>query len=420
MLRALLLILELTVLALIAYNLLTALAGWKNPTLPAPAVRRPTFLIVIPAYNEERVIGRPIADLGSQIAAHDRLWVVADRCTDRTAERAREAGASVLEREQGPDGKGAVLRWLLDRQPLAQGEALVVIDADNRLPPDLLDRFAEEIGAGHHVMQAYLDVANPDTSPVATASALSYWASNRMVQLARTNLGWSADLGGTGMCLTAEALAAAGGFGDSLVEDQELGLRCFLAGHPVRWLHDVKVLDEKPTRAGVAVKQRSRWVRGRRQVARTWFGKLLRRGSPGALDLALRLVQPSRLGVALFSGFFAIASGLGLPLLPWPVWAAAGLIQLLAPLPFLARDGVPTRYLRRYPLLALLPLLKILARLRRSQGWYHTPHGLGDARADAGGEAQETPQQPDAIGEVHDRDGRHRQEAPSASNDQND
>jgi hypothetical protein len=42
-----------------------------------------------------------------------------------------------------------------------------------------------------------------------------------MVQLARTNLGWTSDLGGTGMCLTAAAIAAVGGFGTSLVEDQE-------------------------------------------------------------------------------------------------------------------------------------------------------------------------------------------------------
>ena len=75
-------------------------------------------------------------------------------------------------------------------------------------------------------------MSNPDASALTTAAALSYWASNRMVQLARRNLGWSADLGGTGMCLTGEALAAVGGFGTSATEDQELVARLVLAGYP--------------------------------------------------------------------------------------------------------------------------------------------------------------------------------------------
>jgi hypothetical protein len=260
-----------------------------------------------------------------------------------------------------------------------------VIDADNRAPAGLLDRFSAELNAGHHVLQAYLDVSNPDASPVATASALSYWASNRMVQLARTNLGWPADLGGTGMCLTGEALSKAGGFGDSLVEDQELGVRCFISGFPVRWLHDVRIADEKPPTAAIAIRQRSRWVAGRRQVATRWLGELIRSRGRGRFDFALRLVQPSRMGVALLSAGLAVASALGLPLLPWTVWAGVALVQFLAPIAFLARDGIPGRYLRRYPLLVLLPILKVSARFRRNEGWYHTPHGLADLGSDRSG-----------------------------------
>jgi hypothetical protein len=97
------------------------------------------------------------------------------------------------------------------------------------------------------------------------------------------------------MCISQAALADAGGFGDSLVEDQELGVRLFLSGHKVQWLHDVRISDEKPSRAVVAIRQRSRWVSGRRHVAATYLGRLLRRGEPASWDLALRLIQPSRI-----------------------------------------------------------------------------------------------------------------------------
>jgi cellulose synthase/poly-beta-1,6-N-acetylglucosamine synthase-like glycosyltransferase len=376
MLRALLWVAETVTVALIIYNLVIAIAGWSQP-LPAPeGERKQRFRVVVPAHNEEPVIGSTVEDLRGLAYPSERfmVWVLADRCTDQTAANARAAGAEVVERNDGPDGKGAALGWLLDRNPLTDGEALVVIDADNRAPPAFLARLSDEIEQGHQALQAYLDVSNPDENALTTASALSYWASNRMVQLARRNLGWTSDLGGTGMAITRDALSAAGGFGSTLVEDQELGVRLFIAGHPVVWLHDIRICDQKPSQTGVAMRQRSRWAAGRRQVARRWFSRLLSRRTAAAWDLALRLVQPSRMGIALLSALLASLSALGVPLWPWWVWAGLALIQFLAPIPFLVRDGVPRRYLIKYPLLVLLPLLKLPARFVRNRGWYHTPH----------------------------------------------
>ena len=380
MLRGLLRLAQVLLATLIGYNLLVSLAGWRNPNPAVPGSRTRRFRIVIPAHNEEGVVARLVDDLNGQSYGRElfSISVIADRCSDLTAARARAAGAEVLERADGPDGKGAALKWLLDARPLLPEESLVVIDADNRVPANLLQRLSDEIEGGGQVMQAYLDVSNPDSSPLATAAAISYWASNRMVQLARHNLQWTADLGGTGMCITESALAAAGGFGDSLVEDQELGVRLFLSGHRVRWLHDVRIADEKPVASGVAMRQRARWVTGRRFVARTYFRELVRKWDPASWDLALRLVQPSRIGVALLSGGLSVASAVGVPLWSWWSWATMGLIQFLSPIPFLVRERVPVRYLVRYPLLAVLPLIKISARLIRPNGWYHTPHQGSD------------------------------------------
>lgn len=380
MVRGLLRFAQIVLAALIGYNLIVSLAGWRQPTPATPGSRTRRFRVAIPAHNEERVIGGILDDLKSQTYPPGlfTISVLADRCTDHTAATALAKGVTVLERSGGPDGKGAVLRWFLEGHGLAPDESLLVIDADNRVPHNLLERLSDEIDAGSHVLQAYLDVANPDASALATASALSYWASNRMVQLARHNLAWTADLGGTGMCISAAALADAGGFGDSLVEDQELGVRLFLSGHRVRWMHDVRIADEKPAGATVAIRQRARWATGRRGVAQRYFGKLLKQGEPASWDLALRLVQPSRMGVALLSAGLAAASALGAPLWAWRFWLGVGLTQLLAPIPFLARDRVPARYLLRYPYLVLLPLMKVPARLLKNSGWYHTPHEGSD------------------------------------------
>ncbi len=377
MLRVLTGAIETVLLVLAGYNLVVALFGWRDSTAVPVSGRTQRFRVVVPAHDEERVIGALLSDLLAQDypAALVRTVVAADRCTDGTVEVAGRAGATLVERTEGPDGKGALLAWYLHRHPLDADEALVVLDADNRVPSDLLGRFADEITAGRRILQAYLDVANPDASVVATASALSYWASNRMVQQARRNLGWPADLGGTGMCFAPGVLDEVGGFGDALTEDQELGVRLFLAGIPVVWLHDLRIRDEKPAGAAVAVRQRSRWASGRRSVSKKYTGALLRRGTPAGWDLALRLVQPSRMGVALASLGMAGLAALGVPLLGWGFWLGAAAIQVLAPIPFLIKDGVPGRYLWKYPALVVLPLLKVPARLRRQEGWYHTPHG---------------------------------------------
>jgi cellulose synthase/poly-beta-1,6-N-acetylglucosamine synthase-like glycosyltransferase len=381
MLRLLASIPQVIIAALAGYNATVALRGWRNRT-PAPAAGARTMRVVIPAHNEATVIGNVVADLQAQDYQSDMtdVIVIADRCTDSTVTAAEPA--RIVERDEGVEGKGAAIAWYLDSEPLARAEILVVVDADNRVPPNFLQRIADEVTAGHDVVQCYLDVTNPDESPMTLASALSYWAGNRMVQLARSNLGWSADLGGTGMAFTGEALVEVGGFGDGLTEDQELGVWFALAGRKVEWLHDVRIYDEKPAGAAPAVRQRARWMAGRRAVARRYLGSLWRGAveerSLRLFDVGLRLIQPGRSFIAALSGALTVISWATRSrlLFPWPVWGAITAVQFFEPIPFLARDGVAPRYLLRYPFLAILGILWIPIRIASAiaTGWGHTTH----------------------------------------------
>lgn len=371
-------------LAHVAYHGAIALWGWRNQAPVVRGDRRRRLRVVIPAHDEAAVIGGVLADLAGDDYEDRAVWVLADRCTDDTAAIAKASGVLVAERSEGPSGKGAALAWYLDEEPLGIEEALVVFDADNRLPPDVLGAMADRLDEGADAVQCYLDVENPDGSVLATASALSYWASNRMVQLAKSALGWSVDLGGTGMALTATAIDAAGGFGTSLTEDQEIGARLALAAIPVRWLHDVRIRDEKPGGVGSAVRQRARWMAGRRAVARSYLWPLWRaavaRRSPRLFDQGLRLIQPSRALVALVTAVLAVVAWATswAWLFPWPVWAVAALVQFLEPIPFLLREGVPIRYVVQYPVLIVLAALWAPIRVVSSftgGAWAHTEHG---------------------------------------------
>ncbi len=384
MLRIALLIPQVLLCALIGYTLVTALWGWPKPKAAPEGRRAQAFVVVIPAHNEAGVIAAVIGDLLASDYPSYRFstWVIADHCTDHTEAVASQAGAAVAVRADGAGGKGAALAWFLAQHPLVVGEVLVVLDADNRIPPTLLSRFSDELDAGATVVQAYLDTTRPEESWVSLASALSYWAGNRMVQLSRHKLGWSVDLGGTGMCVTKETLDVVGGFSGSLVEDQDLAVRLALASIPVTWLHDVRVRDEKPSTTAVVMRQRARWAAGKRQVARRYLGRLLWAGASlwrwRHIDQAIRLGQPSRMFVALISSVLAVVAAFTTSdlLLPWQVWTVAAAAQFIFPLPFLVRDGVPLRWVVRYPLLAGLAVLWIPIQIlsRRVGGWTHTPH----------------------------------------------
>lgn len=380
MLRLIGVFIQATMLCLIAYNSITSLWGLpdRSPAPTGPRQRR--VRVVVPAHNEQSVIGAIVADIQASTYPRElfQLWVVADRSDDNTAVVAEAAGARVARRTSGNPGKGDALSWYLTENPLAADEVLVLFDADNRVPPEALGRMVDEIDNGHDVVQCYLDVTNPDSSLLTEAAALSYWAGNRMVQLARSNLGWTADLGGTGMAITGAALDTAGGFRDSLTEDQDLGVRLLLCGTRVEWVHDVRVQDEKPRSAPVAIRQRARWMSGKRAARRAHLSSLLRSSEPGSFDMAIRLIQPGRSFIALLTGLLTVAAFATdwNWLLPWPVLAAATALQFLLPIPFLLKDGIPLRRIVRYPLLTLVAALWIPVRLvsTRRTAWYHTSH----------------------------------------------
>ncbi|MDH3539077.1 MAG: glycosyltransferase family 2 protein [Acidimicrobiia bacterium] len=380
MLRILFLVSQVLVGALAAYNLGVALWGLPNQAAFRRGTRRRRMRVVVPAHNEATVIGPLLADLAGQDYPADRVRVVviADRCTDATVQMVHDA--EVVERRDGPDGKGPALAWYLGEAPLDADESLVVLDADNRVDRAFLAGMADALDWGFDAAQAYVDTSNPDASWLTTAAALSYWASNRMVQLARHNLGWAPDLGGTGTAFAPTASWVVESESGVITEDSEQAARLILAGRRVAWLHNVRVYDQKPASVGVALQQRARWMSGKRSVARAYRSSMLtaalRRRSWSLVDLMIRQGQPGRafmVGVSAALGVGALFTDL---LWPWWLWAIIVAVQVLAPIVFLVRDRVPVRYLWRYPLLVVFGLAWLPVRLMSSwvRGWYHTPH----------------------------------------------
>jgi cellulose synthase/poly-beta-1,6-N-acetylglucosamine synthase-like glycosyltransferase len=297
------------------YQMSIAIRGFRaqRPAPPAAPVTR--FVVLIPARNEERVIGRLLESLSAQTYPRDRiaLYVSCDSSTDDTARVAGANGAHVLIREERSGlGKTANLAWALERIPLDDYDALALFDADNLVREDFFERMNAYLSAYPEAdaVQGRLETKNPDDSWVTRVYALSFWYMNRFWHRARSNSGLSINLGGTGAVLRVGALHGWGWSWESLADDLELSCRIILGGAIVHWCDDAVAYDEKPVTTRASHSQRSRWLQGHYYLAARYawpaLGRFARTGRRQFLDLFFLLVVPGRAAtnyVTMFGGF---------------------------------------------------------------------------------------------------------------------
>ena len=318
---------------------------WARPrpvetaTLPASGA-----VLLIAARNEAETIGATVSSMRPLLEEWpgSELWVVADRSEDLTAARARQAGATVVERLEGPDGKGAVLRWWLETyRPVWEArDAVVILDADSRLLPGSLARLGTVMGQG-------VDAAQAMVAPQASSAMgrLTGWSEILMQQIddvARTRMGWPVPLRGTGMAIRGELLARLAPALNTEAEDLELDLLLATANATVRFVPEAVLLDPKPQKADGASRQRARWFRGqlavlrgyRREILSLWARRTGRsRSRTGDLFLfPLLFLRPKILLICLRLLLLPVAPAIaGLGLLLDLAYYAAGLLVVDRP-----------------------------------------------------------------------------------------
>ncbi|MEO6598840.1 MAG: glycosyltransferase family 2 protein [Polyangiaceae bacterium] len=314
----LLVVLSLPVLVGAGYLLVaTVLSG--RPRVPLSTEPQRRFRFVVPAHNEAAGIAATVVSLKAvdYPAALFDVLVVADNCEDDTAQQAAAAGAVVLERQDKElRGKGYALLLAFSNLP-ADVDAVVVVDADTLVSPNILRAFAARRDLGAVAAQADYAVRNPNAAWRTRLIAIAFGAFHIVRSRARERLGLSCGLRGNGMCFSAKLLEEVPHNAFSIVEDVEYGLRLGEAGHRVHYTDEAHVYGEMVTSAAAASSQRRRWEEGRKDLVRRNGFRLLSIGlarrNAVLFDLALDLLVPplSRIAVASVAGALA-ASALSL------------------------------------------------------------------------------------------------------------
>lgn len=250
--------------------------------LPEAPTRR--YAVLIAARNEEAVLPHLLDSIAAQDYPPDQIttFVVADNCTDRTAQVAREHGAIVFQRfDPNHVGKGYALHFLLDRIGQTLGldrfDAFLIFDADNLLEPDYVRQIDRVRAAGYPAFCGCRNSKNYGDNWLSAGYGLWYLHESVHLNHSRMVLGTTCAVSGTGFGFTRALLEKMGGWNFFLLtEDIEFSTWCAVRGIPIGYCPDAVVYDEQPTSLRVSIRQRTRWVQGGIQVAIKYTPALLR------------------------------------------------------------------------------------------------------------------------------------------------
>ncbi len=262
------------------YQILISLCSLvKIKDKPLKVNKKHRFMAIIPAHNEEAVVGNLIESLKNQNYDKDLydIYVIADNCTDNTAKVAKEAGAIVYKRfDETKKTKGYALDWFLKQkiEENAPYDAFFIFDADNIVHPDFIKNMNKKLCQGEDVVQGYRDIKNPTDSWITAGYALFYWSMHRFYHLARYNLGLSPLLNGTGFMVKFDVVKPQGWDTVTLTEDIEFSLKRIIKGKRLGWATDAICYDEQPVGFKQSWSQRSRWTVGHIQCIKEYTKQL--------------------------------------------------------------------------------------------------------------------------------------------------
>jgi cellulose synthase/poly-beta-1,6-N-acetylglucosamine synthase-like glycosyltransferase len=360
---------------------LRRLRAIENPEVPGISA-----VIVIPAHDEEAVIECTVRYAMGEAGTAAMVLVVADNCTDRTAEIARITGASVLERSD-PErrGKGFALAAAREHLRTSPPAVAIVLDADCRIDAKSLRALIACVAQTGRPCQA-VNLLAPDLAagPLVQISSFAFMIKNLVRQRALQRLAGRAHLTGTGMALPWPIFEQANLGGANIVEDLALGLELAERSAPPVLVEQATVWSPAASAGGTLV-QRRRWEGGflatTLKTAPRALVRSIRRADARGFCAALDLCIPPLALLVMLNGIVFVLAVVAVLAggAAWPaiVQVAIGIVAAFAVGLAWLREGrrfASAATLLRLPFYVLwkLPMYVGLARRGAPKDWLRT------------------------------------------------
>jgi cellulose synthase/poly-beta-1,6-N-acetylglucosamine synthase-like glycosyltransferase len=345
--------------------------------------------VVVPAHNEEAIIGRCVASLLSSDKPNSQIsiYVVADNCTDETARCAQAAGAQVLIRhDETKRGKGYALDYAFQLL-LKQGvDAILIIDADTVVEKNFWLACEQVLVSGAAAIQCRYTVNNPDIALRTRLMHIALLAFNVLRPRGRAYWGFSVGILGNGFGLTRRVLQQVPYQARSVVEDLEYHLALVNAGMRVHFVDSTTVRGDMPTGRQGTDSQRARWEGGRLRMILEQLPILSRAVFTGQWRLLEPLLELLLLPLALHVSLLLLV--LLIPFPPTQIYAGIALgvvlIHILAALWVgggTLKDIVILASVPFYILWKLTQLPRVIKTARKNASWIRTEREHSSAAA---------------------------------------
>lgn len=241
------------------------------------------YAVIVSARNEEAVLHSFLNSVNKQNYPSELLdkWVIADNCSDNTAQIARENGANVLVRNNKKEiGKGYALSFLFDylfeNDLVKNYDGFFIFDADNTLKDGYFIEMNKAFSHGYDLVTSYRNSKNLSSNWVSAGSALWFIRESRLVNNSRQIIGVNSHVGGTGFMFSRKVIEENKGWHFHLLtEDLQFTMDSVIKGYKIGYCGSAIFYDEQPISFLQSWRQRLRWAKGFLQVFRNYGSGLI-------------------------------------------------------------------------------------------------------------------------------------------------
>ncbi len=297
LLKILVIIINFISISYMLYYVIIAVFAFKKEKIKLRNNIKKKFAVVIPARNEEIVIGNLIQSLNNQNYPKGKydVFVLPNNCEDNTEEVAKSYNVQIINCEN-TKSKGDVLRYGFKYLKDSNYDAYLIFDADNVVHPDFIKEMNDVLVSGYRVAQGYRDSKNPSDTWISASHSLHYIIQNYFMNRARKNINKSCFVNGTGFMISKEYLDENGYNSLTITEDIELNVNCGLNNEQIAFVENAVTYDEQPISFDVSWKQRKRWSVGTLQCLKSYWRKIakdiLKNKNFGSVESMMFLTAP--------------------------------------------------------------------------------------------------------------------------------
>lgn len=218
------------------------------------------FAVIIPARNEEAVIGNLLDSLNNQTYPKELydVFVLPNNCIDNTKDVSKSKNAKIIDcNNLKINSKGDVLRYAFSYLNIeGKYNAYIIFDADNIVHPEFIQKMNNMLCSGYKLAQGYRDSKNPSDTWISSSYSIHYLVQNYFLNKSRMNIDRSSFINGTGFMISKEILEEKEYYSETMTEDIELTVKCALDNERIGFAEDAITYDEQPIKFIESWKQR--------------------------------------------------------------------------------------------------------------------------------------------------------------------